>query len=248
MRISPLSGFSWPMIMRNSVVLPVPFGPMMPTMPPAGRRNDKSSIKQPVAVALVECLGLDDQFAQRLAGRDLNLQLVLALLESLRGHLLVGFDAGLVLRLPCARRHANPFQLALERFLPSRGLFFLACEPLALLLQPRRVVALPRNAASAVELQNPPGDVVEKIAIVRHRHDGARILGQVVLEPGHAFGVEMVGRLVEQQKVRPLEQHLAQRHPPPLAAGELRRRRRRPAEGSSRPSRSRLAGPAPRRS
>ena len=30
---SPLSGFSSPVIIRNSVVLPTPFGPMTPTMP-----------------------------------------------------------------------------------------------------------------------------------------------------------------------------------------------------------------------
>ena len=37
MRISPASGFSSPAIIRKSVVLPAPFGPMMPTMPPLGR-------------------------------------------------------------------------------------------------------------------------------------------------------------------------------------------------------------------
>ena len=41
------------------------------------------------------------------------------------------------------------------------------------------------------------------------------------LEPGDAFGVEMVRRLVEQQQIGPFEQNLAQRHAPPLAAGEL---------------------------
>jgi hypothetical protein len=34
-----------PASMRNSVVLPAPFGPMMPTMPPAGRLKLKDSIK-----------------------------------------------------------------------------------------------------------------------------------------------------------------------------------------------------------
>ncbi|NTV09923.1 MAG: energy-dependent translational throttle protein EttA, partial [Zoogloea sp.] len=33
---SPASGFSWPVIMRNRVDLPAPFGPMMPTMAPGG--------------------------------------------------------------------------------------------------------------------------------------------------------------------------------------------------------------------
>ncbi len=44
MRISPASGFSWPISMRNSVVLPAPFGPMMPTMPPRGRLKERLSI------------------------------------------------------------------------------------------------------------------------------------------------------------------------------------------------------------
>ena len=51
--------------------------------------------------------------------------------------------------------------------------------------------------------------------------DRARVLGQVLLEPLHALGVEVVGRLVEQQQVGLLEQQLAQRDPAPLAAGQV---------------------------
>ena len=49
-----------------------------------------------------------------------------------------------------------------------------------------------------------------------------RIAREEVLEPDRAFEVEIVGRLVEQQHVRPREQHRRQRHPHPPAAGELR--------------------------
>jgi hypothetical protein len=42
-RSAPESGCSWPVIMRKSVVLPAPFGPITPTMPPRGSENDRSS-------------------------------------------------------------------------------------------------------------------------------------------------------------------------------------------------------------
>ena len=43
-RIVPESGCSDPVSIRKSVVLPAPLGPIMPTMPPGGRRNEKFSI------------------------------------------------------------------------------------------------------------------------------------------------------------------------------------------------------------
>ena len=57
---------------------------------------------------------------------------------------------------------------------------------------------------------------------MRHGDDRARVLLQMPLEPGDALGVEMVRRLVEQQQVGLLEQHLAERDAALLAAGELR--------------------------
>ena len=44
MVMAPESGFSCPVIMRNSVVLPAPLGPMMPTMPPGGSLKERLSI------------------------------------------------------------------------------------------------------------------------------------------------------------------------------------------------------------
>ncbi len=50
----------------------------------------------------------------------------------------------------------------------------------------------------------------------------ALVVPQMAFQPGHGLGVQMVGRLVEQQDVRLLQQQTAQGHPPPLAAGEDR--------------------------
>ena len=40
----PSSGFSTPVSILNNVVLPAPFGPITPTIPPGGSWNDKLSI------------------------------------------------------------------------------------------------------------------------------------------------------------------------------------------------------------
>ena len=75
-------------------------------------------------------------------------------------------------------------------FPPERGAF--------LLLEPRRIVSLPRNAVATIEFEDPSRDVVEEI-IVGHRNDGAWVLLEVSLEPGHRFSVEMIRQLFEQQ-------------------------------------------------
>ena len=96
----------------------------------------------------------------------------------------------------------------------------LAGQPGLLLLQPRRVVALPGDAGAAVELEDPAGHVVEEVAVVGDGHHRARVVLQGPLQPGHRLGVEVVGGLVEQQQVGLGQQQPAQGHPAALAAGE----------------------------
>ena len=74
---------------------------------------------------------------------------------------------------------------------------------------------------AAIEFEDPLGDVVEEVAIVRDRDDGGWIGLQVLLEPRNRFGVEMVGGLVQQQHVGRGQQQAAQRHAAFLAAREL---------------------------
>ena len=129
-----------------------------------------------------------------------------------------------------ARRQSNPLELALQGALPLRlGLLF-EREALLLLIEPRRVVALPRDAGPAIELENPPRDVVEEVAIGDRDHR-ARVVEEV-FEPGHRLGVEMVRRLVEQQQVGSAQEQ-AGRAPPgavrrPRACGHVGITRRAP--------------------
>src|SRR5262249_54551447 len=136
--------------------------------------------------------------------------------------ILISLDTGFRLRLPRFRTLTNPLALTHQR-LESR-LFALALdsEALFLLLKPRRIVSLVGNPLPSIELQNPTGDAVEKVAIVGHEHDGALVFFQMMLQPRDRLRIEMVGRLVEEQKVGCLEQQTAERDATLLAARELR--------------------------
>jgi hypothetical protein len=87
-------------------------------------------------------------------------------------------------------------------------------------LQPGRVVALPRDARAAVELEDPAGHVVEEVAVVGDGHHRARVLLQGPFQPRHRLGVEVVGGLVEEQEVGPGEEEPAQGDPAALGARE----------------------------
>ena len=84
----------------------------------------------------------------------------------------------------------------------------------------RRVVALERDAAAAVELEDPAGDVVEEVAVVGDGDHGALVVGEEALEPVDGLGVEVVRRLVEEQQVGRGEEQAAERDAAALAAGE----------------------------
>jgi len=56
---------------------------------------------------------------------------------------------------------------------------------------------------------------------VGHGHHRCPVVVQEALQPCHRLGVEVVGRLVEQQHVRLRQQQLAQCHAAALAAGKL---------------------------
>src|SRR6266542_5211475 len=176
--------------------------------------------QQPVAVALEEMLGLDHDVAEPRPLRNDDLRRAVPLLASLREERLVRLQACLGLGLARAGRHAYPFELVLERALARRFLLLFLGEALALLLEPRGVITLPRDARAAIELEDPARDIVEEVAVVGDGHHRARIFLEVALEPRHALGVQVVGRLVQEQHVRLLEEEPAEGHAPDLRSEE----------------------------
>src|SRR5262249_25412541 len=133
---------------------------------------------------------------------------------------LVRAEPRLRLRVPGTRAGTHPLELPRERAPACRLRLLLVREALLLLLEPRGVIALERDAAAAVELEDPAGDVVEEVAIVRHGDARAFAPRGEALEPQHRLGIEVVRRLVEKQQVGCRQEEPAERDPPPLAAGQ----------------------------
>ena len=164
---------------------------------------------------------LDDQVTQPGTRRDLDLlEVELAVLVRLGGHLLIPCQAGTGLRLAGAGARPDPLKLVVEALAELGVLLPLDLDAGRLRLQVGGVVALVGEGAAAVELEDPLRDVVQEVPVVRDGDDGAGVALQVLLQPQHGLGVQVVGGLVEQQQVGLLKEQLAERYPAPLATGE----------------------------
>src|SRR4249919_2821985 len=149
------------------------------------RRDGQAEVvdQHPLAEALGHVLQLDHLVAQALARRDEDLVGLVAALVVERLQFFQALQARLALAAAALGVLARPLQFLLQRLLARLFLRLFQLQALALLLQPVAVVALPRNAAAAVELEDPLGGVVEEVAIVGDRYHGAREAGEELLEP-----------------------------------------------------------------
>src|SRR3546814_1835807 len=117
----------------------------------------RSVDQQAVAEALGDVVELDHLAAQALARRDEDLVGFLAPLVVDRLQLLDPRQARLALGAAALGVAARPLEFLLDRLLARLLLRVLALEAVVLLHQPVGVVALPRDAAAAVEPQDPFG-------------------------------------------------------------------------------------------
>jgi hypothetical protein len=92
--------------------------------------------KKPLAEALLQMLGVDDDIAEPRPRWDGDLRLAATVLPGLRQKLFIGADAGLGLRLACRGARPDPVELARQRPLARLVLLALDFEPLRLLLEP----------------------------------------------------------------------------------------------------------------
>ena len=136
-------------------------------------------------------------------------------------------------RCPKGHRRARPPRHPRRRpraaSLPDEGLVLQAVRLLR--LGPELLLAVldvllvrplePAHLRVALERQHVRGDAVEEPAIVRDHDRAAGEVEQRVFEGAQRVDVEVVGRLVEQQQVRPALQQLGQVQAVALAAGEV---------------------------
>src|ERR1700730_17529118 len=144
-----------------------------------------------VAEALAQPDRLDHELAEARPGWQHDLRGFRRLLAALRDQCLIGRDPRLALCLAGARALSDPFQFAFQGAAARLLGLALAQEPRLLLFEPAGIIALERDAVAAVELEDPAGDLVEEIAVMRDGDDGAGIIAQKALQPGDRLGVEM---------------------------------------------------------
>src|SRR5450830_1350088 len=168
--------------------------------------------QQAVAIALAQILELDDFIAQTLGHGNEDFLGFVALLVFVFGQLVKARQTRLALGLTALGVLPHPFEFLGDGLLTRRFARLFLLQTGLLLFQPGAVIALPGNAVAAVQFQNPLGRIVEEVAIMGNRHHGAGEALQELLQPVHRFGVQMVGRLVQQQHVGLGQQQLAQCH------------------------------------
>ena len=84
------------------------------------------------------------------------------------------------------------------------------------------VVAGIERELAVFEMQDEFGGRVQQVAVMADDQNRAAIALEIILQPQHAFEIEIVGRLVEQQQIGRGEQDRGQRHAHAPAAGEFR--------------------------
>ena len=173
-----------------------------------------------VAEGLGEVFRFQHDAAETGAGRDADLRGHDLLALGLGGHLLIGVDTRLGFGLAGFLAGADPFEFLGEGALAADIVARLLLHAFRLLLDPAGIVALERVAAAAVEFEDPVGDVVEEVAVVRDEDDAAGEVDQEVLQPGDGFGVEVVGRFVHQDHVGLRQEQLADGDAADFAARE----------------------------
>ncbi len=114
----------------------------------------------------------------------------------------------------------QPVFLGLEALLQAAELGRLLVDDLlGPLLEPVEAAVALEHAA-AVQPQQAAGQLAQEGAVVADHQDAAGEARELLFQPLDGRQIEVVGRLVQQQQIRPADQRARQRRAPPFAAGK----------------------------
>ena len=171
-----------------------------------------------LAIALADLLRFEDlgadtsrlNFQTHSTLRARGLQSILQIVE--------GVDARLSLRRTRLRLATNPLQLVAIAVLVALALSRRSVDTLLTLSQIVRIVAVVVVEAALLQFENVAAHAVEKIAVVRNHQQRAARRGQILLQPLGHLGIEVVGRLVQNQQIALAQQYACQRNTLQLTA------------------------------
>ncbi len=119
------------------------------------------------------------------------------------------------------RLTAHPVEFGAQQVVGPIHQGILSTDAFLPLLQIVGVVALVRIERLVGQFHDAVAHAVEEVAVVRHHEERGAGVAQIVLQPLHHLEVEVVGRLVEDEELRVVGQHLGQCHTLALSARKL---------------------------
>ena len=126
----------------------------------------------------------------------------------------------LAARAPRLHPLADPHLLLRQQLVGTGADHRLLRQLLLLLLLVQRKVARIAAQQSPVQLHDARTHRIQKGPVVADRHHAALEPVQQILQPQNRIHIQMVGRLVQQQHIRPRHQRLCQRYPLARPAGQ----------------------------
>ena len=204
----PASGGSSPAISRSSVVFPLPFAPRSPRRIPGDRTRSRSRMTARGPKLLVTPSADEQALGLAVRPREVDADAARLRPRVQVGQLLSQPPRRVDPRLGLSRAGLGlprqPLQLAahaVSQRLLVRGL---CGQLLVLLLEVRAVAAAHVEdplGERTVQLDEAPGDGLEKVAVVAHGHESLGLLLQALLQPEDPVDVEVVRGLVEEQEL-----------------------------------------------
>ena len=119
------------------------------------------------------------------------------------------------------RLTAHPVELFAQEVVGTVDIGVLHGNALLTFLKIIGIVALVGIERAVGKFDNPVAHVVEEVSVVGHHQDRHARVVEIVFEPLHHLEVEVVGRLVEDEQLRLIDEHVSESQTLALTSAHL---------------------------